>query len=278
MAIVGGNPDLQPQTAKTLSVGFDVAPPIVPGLRFGVTYYKVEIKDQFNLVAGAITQLFTNPALASFFIRDPTLAQVAPIAGALPVEGPPLSSVFSGAGPAYYIDLRRHNLGLANQDGVDFSLSYSHPAPFGSFNASVAGTYILGREESPLAGNPFTDVIHHDISRLAVSTAVGADIGDWTTRLTWNHSAGYSLSSPAAGTAGPPQTKVDAFDTVDFFLSYNFQGDDWRKDLSLTLNVNNILDQDPPFYNGTQTLSSASGYINGGTVGRLIEVGLHKNF
>lgn len=278
VAIVGGNPDLEPQTAETFSVGFDVEPPFVPGLRFGVTYYKVEIEDQFNLVAGAITQLFTNPALASYWIRDPNLGQVSSIAGSLPVEGPPLASVFTGLGPSYYIDLRRNNLGLATQDGLDFTLSYTHDTSFGSLFANVGGTYILGREESPVEGSPLVSVIEDDISRLAVSTSFGATIGDLTGRVTWNHSGGYSLSTPANGTAGPPQTDVDAFDTVDLFLGYDFQGDDWTNGVSLTFNVGNAFDEDPPFYNGTQTLSSASGYTNGSTLGRYFQVGLRKQF
>jgi iron complex outermembrane receptor protein len=278
VAVVGGNTDLKPQTAETFSAGFDVSPPVAPGLRFGVTYYKVKIKDQFNLVAGAITQLFTNPALASYYIRNPTLAQVTAIGGALPVDGPPLATVFTGAGPAYYIDLRRHNLGMANQDGLDFSLSYDHATGFGAVFAKVGGTYILGREESPIAGSPMVSVIDDDISRLAVSTSFGAKAGGYTGQVTWNHSAGYSLSTPASGTAGPPQTKVDGFDTVDLFGAYDFKGQGWTNDLSLTVNIGNLFDEDPPFYNNTQTLGSASGYINGGTLGRFLQVGLRKHF
>lgn len=278
VAVVGGNPDLKPQTAETFSVGFEASPPVIPGLQVGVTYYKVEIEDQFNLVAGAITQLFTNPALASYYIRNPTLAQVAAIAGPLPVEGPPLTTVFAGAGPSYYIDLRRNNLGLATQDGLDFMASYNREVGFGELFAKVGGTYILGRKESPVAGSPMVSVIDDDISRLAVSTTLGAKVGDFTGQLTWNHSGGYSLSTPAAGTAGPPQTEVDSFDTVDLYASYDFQGEGWSQDLSLTLNVGNVFDEDPPFYNGMQTLSSASGYINGSTLGRFLQVGLRKSF
>lgn len=278
VAVVGGNPDLEPQTAETFSVGFDVEPPVLPGLRFGATYYRVHIEDQFNLVASAFAQLFTNPALQPYWIRDPTFAQVQPIVDGLPVEGQPLSSVFTGAGPAYYIDLRRNNIGLAEQDGVDFILSYTHDTSFGSLFANVGGTYILGREESPVEGSPLVSVIEDDISRLAVSTSFGATVGDLSGRVTWNHSGGYSLSTPANGIAGPPQTEVDSFDTVDLFLGYDFQGLDWSNGVSLTLNVSNVFDEDPPFYNGTQTLSSASGYINGGTLGRYFQIGVRKQF
>ena len=278
VAIVGGNPNLRPQTAETVSVGFDANPPMIEGLRFGATYYKVEIEDQFNLIAGAIGQLFTNPALADFYIRNPTAAQVNGLTNGLPVEGPPLSTVFAGAGPSYFIDLRRNNLGLANQDGVDFSANYTRDVGFGSVFFNVAGTYILGREEAPVAGSALVSVIEDDISRLAVSTSIGASTDNLTGRLTWNHSDGYSLSTAAAGTAGPPQTEVDAFNTVDLFLSYDLQGVGWRDGVSFTLNVGNVFDEDPPFYNGTQTLSSASGYANGSTLGRFFQIGVRKTF
>lgn len=278
VAVVGGNPDLKPQTADTFSVGFDVEPPAVQGLKFGATYYEVEIEDQFNLVAGAIGQLFTNPALAQYYIRDPSAVQIAPIVAGLPVDGPPLSTVFTGAGPSYYIDLRRNNLGVAEQSGLDFYVNYSQPTDFGSVFVNLGGTYILERDEAPVAGSPLVSVIEDDISRLALATSVGATWGNFNGQVTWKHSAGYSLSTPASGTAGPPQNDVDDFDTVDLFASYDFQGDTWLKDASLTVNIGNVFDEDPPFYNGTQTLSSASGYINGGTLGRSFQIGLRKKF
>lgn len=278
VAIVGGNPTLKPQTAETFSIGFDAAPPVVEGLRFGVTYYSVSIEDQFNLVAGAIGQLFTNPALASYFIRNPTLDQVNAFGGGLPVDGQPLSAVFGGAGPAYFIDLRRSNLGLAEQDGLDFTVSYTRDTGFGSVFANVGGTYILGREEAPVAGSPLVSVIEDDISRLAVSSSFGFRTENLTGRVTWNHSAGYSLSTAATGTAGPPQTSVDSFNTVDLSMSYDLGGGGWREGLSLTANIGNVFDEDPPFYNGVQTVGGASGYINGGTLGRFFQVGLRKTF
>lgn len=271
VAVVGGNPDLEPQTAETFSLGFDVEPPVVPGLRLGVTYYSVDIQDQFNLVAASIGQLFTNPALAPYYLRNPVMADLAPYAG-LPVEGN-LAGAFAGLGPSYFIDLRRHNLGEAQQQGLDFIADYTHETGWGSINASVGGTYILGREESAEEGSPLFDVIEDDISRLAVVTSVGATIGEFNSRLSWNHNSGYSLSTPAAGIAGPPQTEVDAFDTVDLFLSYDFP-----QDLQLTFNVTNVFDEDPPFYNQTQTLSSASGFTNGSTLGRFFQIGLRKQF
>lgn len=50
------------------------------------------------------------------------------------------------------------------------------------------------------------------------------------------------------------------------------------KDLSLTLGVNNVFDQDPPVrYVGGAT-PSQFGYINGSTIGRLVQFGFNKKF
>jgi iron complex outermembrane receptor protein len=40
----------------------------------------------------------------------------------------------------------------------------------------------------------------------------------------------------------------------------------------LTLNVSNLFNQDPPFYNADP------GYANGSTLGRLIQFGIRKKF
>jgi len=72
-----------------------------------------------------------------------------------------------------------------------------------------------------------------------------------------------------------PQDHVDAFDTVNLFLKYNIPSDSiLLKDLSFTLNINNVFDKDPPVYK----LSTGNGYANGFTLGRLVMFGVSKKF
>jgi iron complex outermembrane receptor protein len=75
----------------------------------------------------------------------------------------------------------------------------------------------------------------------------------------------------------PTQSHYDAFNTVDLFFKYDFDGEGATKDLALTLGVNNLFDADPPvrFVGGTLPFV---GYNNGSTIGRFIQVGFSKKF
>jgi iron complex outermembrane receptor protein len=46
----------------------------------------------------------------------------------------------------------------------------------------------------------------------------------------------------------------------------------------LTLNVDNLLDKDPPFYNGCVGGAGVCGFTNGSTLGRLVTFGLRTHF
>jgi iron complex outermembrane receptor protein len=97
---------------------------------------------------------------------------------------------------------------------------------------------------------------------------VGAKVRNLTASTSLTHSSGYDLD-PAIGF----QTHVGSFDTVDLFFQYDLDGTGmWDKDLSFTLNVSNLFDKDPPFFN------QDPGYANGFTLGRLIQIGARKRF
>ena len=90
-------------------------------------------------------------------------------------------------------------------------------------------------------------------------------------QATLNHSSGFAT----ARTAQKPQDRVSSFNTVNLFFKYDVPGDSkLLQNLSLTLNVNNAFDQDPPEYRSTPDY----GYANGFTLGRLIMLGVAKKF
>ena len=115
-----------------------------------------------------------------------------------------------------------------------------------------------------------------DASKFRLRTDIGADIGNFSGDLIWNHNSGYKLGS-AQGFV--PQAEIGSFNTFDLFASYDFKGESVLKDLSLTLSVNNLFDTDPPLSRRiVQTTPSNSGYTNGATLGRLIQLGFSKKF
>ena len=89
--------------------------------------------------------------------------------------------------------------------------------------------------------------------------------------MTWNHSSGFDVIRIVTR----PQDHVGAFDTFNLFFKYDVPGESMLlKDLSFTLNVNNVFDKDPP----VNKLSTDNGFANGFTLGRLIQFGVSKKF
>lgn len=265
LILAGGNPTLKPEEAKTWSIGFDWTPATVPGLVASATYFNVEFTDAISVPPFLLPVLYTDPGYRSFYTIDPTLEQVRALVGDTPLNGAAsLESLYVGTSPYVLMDARRTNLGAIHVDGIDFNLAYLRETGFGSVTASIAGTYTLNRKTQAVEGNPFTDNLKDGTGRLAFVASLGAKVGDFTARASLNHRGGY----PTLGAA--PQTHVDAFNTVDLFFAYDLGG--LLKDSMLTVNVDNVFDQDPPY------LNSAIGYTNGFTLGRLVSFGVRTKF
>lgn len=69
----GGNPDLRPETATTLTAGFLYAPPAIPGLRLSADYYRIRIDDVITIVSAQdlVIRCFNgNQALCGNVERD----------------------------------------------------------------------------------------------------------------------------------------------------------------------------------------------------------------
>lgn len=265
IAIAGGNANLKPETAKTWSLGFDIKPAKIEGLILSATYFNVRFKDAIAVPPFTSPLMFSTPAYSNFYILNPTLAQAQAAAGNLRIDGVPnLATLFAFSSPYVLFLAQRANLGAVNTDGIDFNLAYNRPTGFGSVSANFAGSYVLNRETQVVQGGPFNDDLKNGTGRFLFTAGVGAVVGDVTARATLNHRSGF----PILGVA--PQTRVSAFNTVDLFFSYDLG--DLLANSMLTLNIDNVFDQDPPYFN------NAAGYTNGSTLGRLVSFGIRTKF
>ncbi|MDE2596433.1 MAG: TonB-dependent receptor [Sphingomonadales bacterium] len=279
IGLQGSNPGLKPQKADTWSVGADIAPPSIPGLRASITYYNVTFKDLLgtptpdagifaNFPANATTNLTgLSPAVVrAFAAQDPNgLAVVNPV-------------IASGGLIYALIDFRVGNYGILKASGLDFSTSYVHETGFGSVDLAVAGNYQLTRKTQSSAAAPVRDQLvaitaiqQNATPRLQLQTSLGTTIGNLRAQATLNHSSGFAI----ARTAVRPQDKVGSFNTVNLFFKYDVPAESGMlKNLSFSANINNVFDQAPPAYLSTPD----DGYANGFTLGRLFMIGVSKKF
>lgn len=272
LVLQGSLPNLKPQTARTLSFGGDLDPTFVPGLHISANYYKVKFE---NLLGTPSTNslIFSNfPDNISTNINGLSEAELRAFAALAPNGASVLEPILAGGRGIYEtVNFLTGNYGTLRVDGIDFVVNYRHPVSFGLIDASISGNRTLSRKSQVSATAPVVDALAYDVSPLQLQASLGANIGRLRAQATLNHSQGYDV----VRTTTLPQDHVGDFNTVNLFFKYDMPGDSkLLKDLSITLNVNNAFDQDPPVYK----LSTQNGYANGFTLGRLVMFGISKQF
>jgi iron complex outermembrane receptor protein len=261
----GGNPNLKPQTATTASIGADYKPQWAPGLTLSATYWAVDMKQVIEIYSGA--NLYANPAaLALLYLNSPTLAQLTARAGNVPVVGAPsLAALYASGTPVFqFQDLRRANLGELQVNGMDFNGVYVMGSPVGRLTLNVGGSLLLQRRSNVLGGAWFNELAQNT-GPLQLSAGLADKVGDLNARIWVNYSAGYKVTG--SGT----QVQIGGFYPINLSLAYDLHGK-WLDHTTVTLNLDNIADMNPPFQN------IAAGYGNGFTLGREIEFGFHHKF
>ena len=283
VSVRGNAPGIVPQTAKTISAGFDFTP--FDGVAISATYYNMRLSNVISIPPGQNTALVFRDYGSAVRVNDGSAAFSQAVVdlinsaspGALFNIGVPCSTAnpVSCVPYTYAItDIRKQNLGDFHLSGIDFNIDVSRPTGFGTVNFGFKGTYELTRKQkSSPASAAFVDLLGANNSRFFFQASAGVDIGKLMAQAILSHRAGYKLD-PVVGLV--PQTTVGSYNVVDVFFRYDPKGEGLFKDLQFTLNVNNVFDQAPPEFRGAQ--SPTTGTINGMTIGRLVQFGVSKKF
>ncbi|MGF7146813.1 iron complex outermembrane receptor protein [Sphingomonas zeicaulis] len=237
IGIAGGNPNLKPEQAETWSFGVEAAPEEIPGLVASLSYFRIDYTDQIQALRGT-PGLLTNPIYGSFVQFNPSQAEIA----ALLASGLPINSAINPAAVTFIADGRRQNLGTSLMRGLDFVLAYDWEWGDVKLDAGIQGTYLLDYLFEAVPGAGLTDVA--DTLGFSQSFRSQADIGvKWNGvrgRLTWNHLRGYFNNSVT------PRQHVSNYDTFDLSVGYEL-----NKHVTLSADVRNLFDEDPPFVDTT---------------------------
>ncbi|WP_158241460.1 TonB-dependent receptor domain-containing protein [Novosphingobium sp. TH158] len=278
--VIGGTKlPLSPQTAKTWSAGFDVKPPVIPGLSFGMTYYNINYEGSISIYPIFDPNYYTNfpdqvvtydQGIAAIQARVNELnALVDPAVATARLASLPLGlqSIYA------VMDGRSTNLGSIKTAGFDFYVREQLDTSFGNVYLDASGTYITKFLTQSYKGGPVTDSRLTNFTKLRLATTLGANIGNLKAQVTWQHSQGYKTVPTAANLN---QQSVDSFNVFNLFMNYAFKGDGALKDASISLNVDNLLNQAPPLFRGAG--NSVYGFANGWTLGRVVKLGVSKKF
>lgn len=244
----GGRSSLQPEEATTWSVGMDWQPTgVLQGLTASLTYYDVDYTDRIDVVLN--TALTNGAVYGPYIVRRPAASDAAGTAAfnALVAEFLANPDLQSPAEPVTninaIIDGRRANLGSMKQQGIDVNLGYNFDTDFGNWRVGLDVAKILDLTRSIAPGLPYADVLDtfSNPVDLRARASFGWRLGGWAANMYLNYVDSYS------NTAITPNVDVDNYRTVDAAIIYDFGEERGAlSGLSLSLNGQNILDEDPP--------------------------------
>ena len=237
IGIAGGNPNLKPEQATTWSFGAEVAPPALSGFTASLNYFRIDYTDQIQALRGT-PGILTNPLYANFRQFNPTPAQIS----ALVNSGLPINSAINQSLVTFIVDGRRQNLGTSLLRGFDFTAAYQWNMGGVEFDAGIQGTYILDYLFEAVPGSGLQNVVDTIgfSQKFRTQADIGAKWGGLKTRLTWNHLNGYW------NTTVTPRQEISNYDTFDLLIGY-----DITEKVSLSFDVRNLFNEDPPFVDTT---------------------------
>jgi outer membrane receptor protein involved in Fe transport len=237
--VAGGNPDLKPEAADTLTAGVVLRPSSsnrwLQPLQVSIDWYRIEVDDAIKtpFVASAVTRCYDatfNPAFAvdnaycEFFRRDPVSGNI--------------------------VDAKEiyRNVGLLSTSGIDLQIDWKVDVGPGTVSANWLASWV---DSFKVSDGPGLKADEH------VGT-VGFDVGGSFPEWKWNLRADYSWAGVSVGAQwrfidgmrdADPETQFDvpSRDYFDVFAGYDFE-DGTLAGLSVHAGVENLTDEAPPIF------------------------------
>ncbi|HEX4417525.1 MAG TPA: TonB-dependent receptor [Kofleriaceae bacterium] len=262
LSVIGGNPDLKPETAATTTIGVVFEPPQVDGLAVTADYWHITIDNAIEELG--VQTIFANcydrgiQSYCDQIHRDPVSHRIDPV------------------------DQLLQNVTRTTTSGIDVALAYdARLAELGRIHAGLEGQYLLRYDL-----DTSLQVIHGaGFYDLGAYPRVKANLSG-----RWSHPSGASggfilrfvgtYKECAANDCNDGDNLAVASRDVDRYVKLDLYGGyDFRSGLgktTLQLGVNNVFDTTPPIvYNAAAANSDAATYD---FIGRMVYVRLSQLF
>jgi len=238
--IQGGNPNLNPETAKTYTFGTVIQP--IANMSLTVDYWHYFVSDVIGRVN---SQLAINNCISIGVNCD------------LIHRGPNGNLWLPNQG---FVTGANQNLGSIKTDGIDLTFNYLYPYQgWGSFAFSVIGTWTNSFVTTPIPGFGSYDCVG------LFGPTCGIPVPAWkhkaqvvwntpwqfSTALTWRYVDGVDLdftssNAQLTGASSPLDAHIGSQSYFDLAFQWNVD-----KTFTLRAGINNMFDRDPPVVSST---------------------------
>jgi len=292
---IGGNPNLDPETADTYTVGFVFQPSFLPGFNVSLDYFDIKVKD---FIAGIGADTIINRCVNTL---DPFFCNL--------VNRDANGSIWLD--PEGFVVDTTLNTGALRTKGIDINASYRVDMDslgmenMGGLSLNFVGTWLDELAIQNLPGDDYFDCAGYYGTICSVSGGLSSpnpewrhkarvtwttpfEYGDWfkdfSLSLQWRHFNKVTLDAysddPALNNPGLQYETDRTLKSRDYFdLSASWTMSD---NLNFRAGVNNVFDVDPPL-NGSS--NCPTGPCNGNTwpqiydaFGRYLFIGLTADF
>lgn len=267
----GGNQDLQPEEADTLSVGLEWQPEIMPGLSLAATWHQTE----YNRRIIPFPSTFITLGLDD--VQFPDRIHFDPD--------------FNNGEGRWEIDSRFINLATVDVSGVDLLMRYQLESGYGNFIASLNVAYTDKFDVLTKPGDPVQSLVgQNDVSVFDMIPRYRANLHlGWSFRgLSMDWDANFSSNLKSHNFIGEI-LESETPRIIDVTLTYDFsEGDLWEapglfKNMKLLVGVNNIGNQfsELQFTGSLDDIPEELDGINLNVAdprGRMIFMGVEKTF
>lgn len=255
-ALLGGNPDLQPEKATTWTAGVVFDPVFLPGFSATLDYFNIEIDDAIRQFGpDAVLQNCVDNASASFTPDSCALVN-RDAAGSLWLT------------PNGFTEDLPNNVGRVQTAGFEGTLNYNRSTSFGTIGLSFNGTYLDKYEVENGLTNADGSAVVYDCAgfygptcSVGGGTDAGAPLPKWRHKMRasigldwgmgfsvqWRHigsvDAETQSSDDALSAANQrgPGVNIGAVNYIDTVLTFDV-GEKYK----FRLGVNNLFDKEPP--------------------------------
>lgn len=266
LVLGGGNPDLEPETATSWTFGLELSPAALPGLRLSAGWFDIRFKDRIGQPArSGLANALSDPTLSTFVrrISPATSAADRALITALLSSPAASTSVFPAESYGAIVDTRFVNTAVLRVRGLDGAVTYR-----GSW-----GDHRLGGQASVSYLYDYIQRGHAHVA--AVRLGRGPELPGEAARAGGLDVVARRLERPArrqlrGQLPRHPGVRLRAHTTLDAQLTLDGPPGGRWDGVRATLNVRNLLDRAPPFYDS----ASGVGYdaASGDPVGRYVSL------
>ncbi|WP_149982805.1 TonB-dependent receptor domain-containing protein [Pseudoalteromonas rhizosphaerae] len=256
----GGNPDLAPEIADTITLGVVGNP--FEDFNFSIDYWDIELENAIGSIDPEIIVEQCGKSGDAAFCDN---IQRTPGSG----------SLWIGSGQVVATNT---NLGNLHYEGVDLSANYSMDVAGGTLSTNIIGTYMLTKEFDNIPGvsevYDCVDTLDNGCFPQPVWRHVltaSYDTGSfWRATAKWRY---FGAVSDYSGTDTLVQDGIGSQSYLD--LKGSFTINDYT---SLLVGVNNVLDKEPPMVGGTLSTNgnAVAGFYD--TLGRYFHASVSLKF